>query len=234
MNKILITLFIPICIATVANGQVKVGATPTGKHAKAVQTAKDAKQEWKERKAQAKKVGEYAKAKDKYKKKYKKLKKQEVRKWKKDSIQNPDIEKPQWEWNEKDSLAISEKILEESNFPKEYKALMENPPKLPKKDSISWKELKRDSTLVNRAQEKAESAVENKAKEYLPEELGQEQGNPLTDLSSDNVTDLNADNPLGGQQPPDVQDIKKPNKPNPNLIKPDKARDLFKKIDPEQ
>ncbi len=225
-RKSLITVFILLAVSVFTNAQVKVGATPTGKHAKAVHRASDVKEQIKQRKDQAKKIGAYAKAKDKYKKKYEKLKKKKEKKWEKDSIQNPKVGKSKWVWNRQDSLALSEEIMERTDFPSEYQELIRNPPSLPKKDSIGLQKPVLDSALVTKGEDKIANELEKKAKDHMPEEMAESAENSLAHLTN---------NPIEGQEQLErLPDVKKPSKPNPNLIKPDAAKDLFKKIDPEQ
>jgi len=201
-----ITLFFILMFLVFATtAQIEVDAKATGKHAKAINTAKETREEAKERRKEAKelkkKVKERKKARKKYKAKY-----DSARNRRMDSLNIKVISK-------EDSLQIAKEIFEETDLPEEYKELLEEPIAL---DSTSNKN--RINDLDSVALKKGEKIGENVAKEYMPDELG-EQGDPLKGLS----------NPA-----PVLGDIKPPSKPNPNLIKPEAAKELFEKIDPEQ
>ncbi|WP_420575240.1 hypothetical protein [Ekhidna sp.] len=110
--------------------------------------------------------------------------------------------------SKEDSLEISKEIL--SDFPPEYQEFILNPVELDpglnteQADSIALAE--------------ATAVLEAEARKFMPDEMGNAE-DPLTQLS----------NPAEGLNP-----LQKPTKPNPNLVKPDAARELFKKVDPEQ
>lgn len=218
-----------ICLLLFAFGtraQVKVGATPTGKHARVLNTAKASKEEIKERKEQAKQIQEQVKAREKYKRRFDKEKIKYQKRLRKDSLGQQwkvDSLAVDWGWSIQDSLRIAEEVWEKSKIPDEYREFVSKPPVF-NRDSLSF-EL--DSTAVANNRNRGEELLENKAKEYLPGELGQEGQDPLTSLPS---------NPVDGLENPGLEtpSVKKPSKPNPNLVKPEVARDLFKKIDPEQ
>lgn len=216
MQKVFLLIGICIFGMQLLHAQVKVGANATGKHAKAINTAKDAKAQAEARREQLKQVKEQKKAVRKYEKRYKSLKKKKL-KTEKDSLK---IEIPVF--TEQDSIALAERVLNEADFPEEYRDLVLRPISL---DSLDVPSI--DSSALSTT----ERLLENQAKNYLPDELSQEAGNPLDALGS---------NPLeGGLNTPDIGDkpdlsVKKPSKPNPNLVKPEAARDLFKKIDPDQ
>ena len=208
------------------SAQVKVGGTPTGKHAKAINTAKQTREEAKQRRAEAKhlkqRLKEQKKAKKLYTKKYDSIRSQRL-----DSLEITVLTK-------EDSIAISEEVLSQTNFPPEYEEFILRPikPDLtfdPKLDSTSVQGM--DSVALA----KGEALAEDVAKEYLPDELNAEQ-DPLDGLNNplegglSNPTD-GLSNSTGNTTLPAV---KTPSKPNPNLIKPDQAQALFKKIDPEQ
>ncbi len=196
--------------------QVKVGATPTGRHAKAVNSAKTAKEQAKARKEQAKQIKEQKKAIKKYETNYGKLKKKKLKKWSKDSINTPVFKRDSLGsvvWTKEDSLAVAEEVL--ADLPLEYREIVLNPVDL---DSLALAYAKDSATIP-------EAALENQAKEFLPDELGQPGEDPLGALPTD---------PTQGQVAPGIEALKKPSRPNPNLVKPEAARDLFKKIDPEQ
>ncbi|NQZ75142.1 MAG: hypothetical protein HRT61_03380 [Ekhidna sp.] len=109
-----------------------------------------------------------------------------------------------------DSLAIAEEILSSTDFPPEYNELIENPIEPPSSDDYA----KTDSVLLADAL----SVLENEAKKFMPDEFGDRQ-DPLA----------NFQNPAA-----EVEQFSLPARPNPNLVKPDNAKKLFKKIDPEQ
>ncbi|MEO1253609.1 MAG: hypothetical protein AAFY41_01805, partial [Bacteroidota bacterium] len=198
-----------LSISYLAKAQVKVDATPTGKHAKALNRAKETREEAKERRAQAKRykkrVKEQKKAKKLYQEKYDSVRSQRI-----DSLNRPTI------LSKEDSLAISKEILSQPDFPKEYQDLIFEPIEF-KVDSIDT------SGIDSVAFAKGEALAENTAKEYLPDEL-QGVEDPLDGLS----------NPAEGTAIPNISTPSKPTKPNPNLIKPDQAKVLFQKIDLDQ
>ena len=118
MRHSLLLLF--LFVGTLAFSQVKVEGTPTGKHAQALNRAKETREEAKRRKQQAKetrkKVKEHKKAKKLYKEKY-----DSIRTGRLDSLNIKIITK-------EDSLAISEEVLDQTNFPDEYRELILKPP----------------------------------------------------------------------------------------------------------
>ena len=78
-----------------------------------------------------------------------------------------------------------------------------------------------------------ESLLESQAKEFIPQELEQADQDPLGGMASDPLAGGSIPgNPASATQATEA--FKKPTKPNPNLVKPDAAKALFKKIDPEQ
>ena len=184
-------IFITLLCVTEIFGQVKVEATPTGKHAAAINRAKQSK-------ASAEKLKEQAEAQKLYKERFEQLKL--------DSVQHDSLYLQ--DFTREDSLALSGVVLDEAGFPTEYKELILNPfePELSTEqaDSIALAE--------------ATAILNEEARKFMPDELGNAE-DPLTQLS----------NPAEGINP-----LQKPSKPNPNLVKPDAARELFKKVDPEQ
>jgi hypothetical protein len=204
-----ISIFI-LTLTFFSEAQVKVGATATGRHAKVLNKAKRSKEEVAERKEQAKKIKEQRKAVKKYKKNYSKLKGKRLKDLKKDSI---DIEI----FTKQDSITLAQEVLKD--LPLEYRDLVLNPIDL---DSIALAYV--DSSAYN-----PESILENEAKKYLPDELGEAGESPLEGLNGNPLGSSSLENPTSPETA-----IKKPSKPNPNLVKPEVARDLFKKIDPEQ
>jgi len=209
IKKLLVVCFGVMCL-TMLQAQVKVGATPTGKHAKAINAAKGAKGEAEERKAQAKQIKEQKRAIKKYDTNYGKLKRKRIKDLKRDSVELQI-------WTEQDSLAVAREVLEE--LPVEYREIVLNPVSL---DSLAL-------SYAKDAEYNPETVLEGQAKEFLPDELGEAGGSPLEGLPSDPAA-----GGLDTSGVPDVQQLKKSSKPNPNLVKPEAARDLFKKIDPEQ
>ena len=210
MLKRLIFVCVMMFSLNLLQAQIEVGATPTGKHARAINAAKGAKSEAKARKEQAKQIKEQKRAIKKYETNYGKLKRKRLKDLKRDSI-NIQI------WTKEDSLAVAKEVL--GDLPLEYREIVLNPVNL-------------DSLAVAYAKESEynpETMLEGQAKEFLPDELGEAGGSPLESLPSDPLAD-GLDTPGGAGVP----SVKIPTKPNPNLVKPEVARDLFKKIDPEQ
>ncbi|WP_436516258.1 hypothetical protein [Ekhidna sp. To15] len=113
-------------------------------------------------------------------------------------------------FSKEDSLKAAETILQSSDFPPEYRELILNPiSPLPALETTNADSL----ALVE-----ATKVLESEARKFLPQDLGATE-DPLSQLTNPAA--------VGGIPT-------KPNKPNPNLVKPDQARKLFKKIDPEQ
>lgn len=210
--------------------QVKLDVNTTGKHQRAIDRAKGVKQTAEEKKVEAEQIKKQVEARKQYKKQYDSLKTIHLRKIKfdtlrvdsltmsldslsdsLDSLAVPSISK-------EDSLAIAEAILSQPEFQQLEELLketipIEKPEDLQNADSI--------------ALAKATAILEEHAQSYLPTELNQS-GNPLDGLPS---------NPLEGGVPDlsqGIPEIEKPSRPNPNLIKPEQAQELFKKIDPKQ
>ncbi len=193
--------------------QIKVGATPTGKHARAINRAGEAREETKRRKAEVKRykkqLKEQKRARKLYREKYDSLRSVRM-----DSLNLSRL-------SIKDSISIQEEILNQTDFPLEYKELILNPVEL-RIDSTAFVGV--DSVAL----ERGGTLAEDVAKEHLPDELNQSE-DPLANLA--NPMDGGLSNPSGSTSLPS---IKPPSKPNPNLVKPDQAQVLFKKIDPEQ
>ena len=237
MRSLLLLVFFMICFGTFS--QVKVEATPTGKHAKAVNTVKGKKAEVKRRKQQIKDtkklIKEQKKARKLYLKKYDSIRSLQpdsirFRRDLPDSLKWTDVSLPdslKWiqtslpdslKWVDvsmMDSLQIAEQVLSSTGFPDKYKDLVLAPPITV--DSLTRLPNNADSLLF----EKGERLGEQIAKEYLPEDLASQEGTSL-DPFTDQASALS------------VPNLKKLSKPNPNLIKPDQAKELFSKIDPEQ
>jgi hypothetical protein len=207
--KLLLTIGLLFIILS-ASSQIKVDVKATGKHAKAINDAKEVGQTAKEKKEEAERIKEQVEAaRERYKKQYDSLKIIHM-----DTLQFDSLNTP--EFTEEDSLALANEILSNPVFTEFKKILDESilsEPDLENADSIAFA--------------KAKAVLEEHAKSYLPAELNQA-GDPLKELPF---------NPLAGGVP-DLEDgipeIQKPTRPNPNLIKPDQARELFKKIDPKQ
>lgn len=208
-------LFLTICLSYFilsVSGQIKVDAKVTGRHKEAIENAKETK---KEIEAQAEHIKEQIEAREKYKKQYDSLKSIQLSDFELDSIQLDSLQIP--DFTKEDSLAIANKIFEQESM-LQYRELITDvidldEPDLSNADSVA---------LV-----KAQAILEEHAKAYLPEELN-ESSNPLDGM---------LENPLEGWMPDlsgGVPEIEKPTRPNPNLIKPEQAQELFKKIDPEQ
>ncbi len=186
----------------------------TGKHAKAINTAKGAEQSVKERKEQAERIKEQIEARKEYQRQYDSLKAIQINDFQLDSLQLDSLQMPTF--SKEDSIAIAEQILAQPDMT-EYRELLAEvidyeEPDLSNADSVA---------LV-----KAQSILEEHAQSFLPAELNQT-ANPLDGFA----------NPLEGGVPDlsgGVSEIEKPTRPNPNLIKPEQARELFQKIDPEQ
>jgi hypothetical protein len=206
VSKSILTLFV-LFISIAAVGQVKVDVNASGKHQRAINKAKEAKSTAQERKQQADRIAQQIKAREEYKRQYDSLKVTYS-----DTLQQDSIETP--EFTERDSLAIAEALLSPADLNQYKELLAELPEEIPDNaDSL--------------ALAKAKTILEDHAKSYLPSELNQS-GDPLKELPF---------NPFEGGVPDlsdGVPEIKKPSKPNPNLVKPDQARELFKKIDPKQ
>ncbi|MEL7535208.1 MAG: hypothetical protein AAFN10_28175 [Bacteroidota bacterium] len=180
MRQLLITLSILISLHVF--GQVEVDGKLTGRHAKAVEDAKSAKQ-------RAEQLEQQAKAKQLYQIRY-------------DSIQNDSLAAPGV--NKQDSLQVAAYILDDSSFPPEYRDLIRNP--------IS--EVQQTNQADSVALARGSSLLESEVRKQLPGELGDAEGGTVLD------------DPAGA--------VGIPSRPNPNLVKPEAARELFKKVDPEQ
>ena len=118
MKKAFLLVFFTLLLAALSHAQVKVGATPTGKHAKAINTAKGAKEEAKARREQARQIKEQKKAIKKYEKEYARLKNRKLKEFEKDSIEAP-------VWTKEDSVAVAEEVL--ADLPLEYREVVLNP-----------------------------------------------------------------------------------------------------------
>ncbi len=178
--------------------QVKVNATATGRHAKTVNRAKKVRELTRERKAQLKLLKDHRKATASYQESYTNLKNQKLEISQPDSLSN-------LSWTRQDSLSLSREILYESNFPDKYKQVLLDPINI---DSLR-------SVMVGKQTVDLEQEAENRAGEYLPEELS---GAIDVAVPTQELTTV---------------DVKGFSKPNPNLVKPEAARELFRKIDPE-
>ncbi len=198
-------VFLILLIASMqpVEAQVKVDAKATGKHAKAINTAKQAKQSTKQRKEHARKLQQQVKARELYRQKYDSIKRTYTLT---DSLGTDSLSSPLF--TNEDSLAVSRVILEETGFPPEYRELIENP--------VAPFPVLQSSNADSLALVEATNVLESEARKFLPDDLGTTE-NPLSELQ-------NTDNLIPA----------KPSKPNPNLVKPNRARELFKKIDPEQ
>lgn len=213
----LFLVFILFCSVLGLQAQVQVTGQATGKHARAVNAAKESRAAAKARRQQVKT----------YKKQVKQHKKaQKLFSQKYDSLKGLRMDSLEFETlSIDDSLAISEEIFETTNFPVEYKELILEPPVL-SIDSINT------AGVSNAVATRSEGEAERIAKDIMPDELGASQ-DPMENLT----------NPIGQQGGVNVPGVAgtSPNataprisKPNPNLVKPEVARELFKKVDPKQ
>lgn len=212
-----ILVFCVLLLSLSAIGQVKVNAKATGKHQRTIDQVKGAKaqaeqvkQAAESRKNEAQQLLEQLKLRKRYKQQYDSLKSIHSDTLLFDTLQISIF-------TEKDSLAIAEKILSREEL-SEYRALMEEVLQLEKSELINA-----DSIALVRAQ----AVLEEHAQSYLPKELTLAE-DPLKGFPS---------NPLDGGVPDlsdGVPEIEKPSRPNPNLIKPEQAQELFQKIDPEK
>lgn len=217
--KLFLTIGLSLILLSVS-GQIKVDGKATGRHAKAINRAKEAEQLARENKEQAERIKEQIEAREEYKKQYDSL----MSVWQgqfpldsiefdsigMDSLQLPECDMP-------DSVAIAEVILSQADM-QQYRELLTELPEI-KESDIS----QADSIALAKAQ----AILEEHAQSFLPAELNQG-SNPLEEL---------LDNPLEGGAPDlsgGVPELSKPSRPNPNLIRPEQAQELFKKIDPEQ
>ncbi|MEQ9465801.1 MAG: hypothetical protein RLN88_00230 [Ekhidna sp.] len=182
----ILILFIALFSFSEIVAQIKVEATPTGRHADAINRARQSKET-------AERLQEQAEAQWEYKERYEQMKLDSVQK---DSLYLRDFSR-------EDSLAISQKVLEETDFPPEYRDLILNPVEL--REGLTTEQS--DSVALARAN----AILEDEARKFLPAELGESQ-DPMDGLATTAI----------------------PSKPNPNLVKPEAARELFKKVDPEQ
>ncbi len=186
--------FIVFTTAGMLTAQVKVNATPTGKHADAINNGKQTKQTAEQRRAQAQRLEQQAKARKLYELKY-------------DSIRQTYPSDSLGTISSEDSLQISNAILKDSDFPPEYQELILNPATFESETANA------DSLALA----EASRILEEEAKKFLPDGVGADDpmaqfANPAEALSESGI----------------------PSKPNPNLVKPEMARELFKKIDAEE
>lgn len=211
MNRIKQILYLLsfVLLMASASAQVKVDAKATGKHQDAISNAKAARQKAKERREQAREIKraikDQKKARKLFMERYAELKEQRL-----DSLPLLDSLARQ-KLSIRDSLEIAREVLNQSDFPPEYRELIVNPPNLTRAALRNG-----DSLAVS----KVTRLAEQMAREYMPNEL-QASDDPLAGI----------EDPTGGVI---NTSLKAPTKPNPNLIKPDMAQAMFKKIDPEK
>ncbi|MEQ8627777.1 MAG: hypothetical protein RIC32_09165 [Ekhidna sp.] len=211
MRYLLLLLIVFSWLTTSA--QVKVEGKATGRHAEAISQAKGAKQTAKQRREQARKLHQQVKARELYKQKYDSIKSQRMNTGssKMDSAGlSYSIPDSLVIFTKSDSLEVASQVLNETNFPPEYKVLIVN--------QIELKEELNADQADSVALAEASAILNEEARKFMPDEMGNAE-DPLTQLND----------PTEGLDP-----LKKPSKSNPNLVKPDKARELFKKVDPEQ
>ncbi|MEM6814371.1 MAG: hypothetical protein AAF600_08250 [Bacteroidota bacterium] len=232
VRSLLFSVFITTFIAT--HAQVKVEATPTGKHAKAINISKETREAAKKRRQQAreskKKLKNYKKAKRIYREKYDSIVTQRKSELQIDSLKgigpNPlennvtldsiqAIDTIRW-ISKEDSIAISKEILNNTAIPSEYKELIVKPPVI-YMDSLKMQTQSLDKAVLL----KVENTLETTIKESISDELNASPEDPLSNFTS----------PDDGVN---IPELKKPSKPNPNLISPNQAKELFKKIDLKQ
>ena len=223
-----ILLFVTlIAMFRLTDAQVKVNATPTGRHADALNQAKRSKMTAEQRREQARKLQQQVNAKKLYHQKYDSIKSTYTLRdsvaFSSDSLSISVMDSLRiTEFTKEDSLAVSKIVLESADFPPEYRDLILNP--------FSPEPIIDTDNADSLALAEATSILEAEARKFMPGELG-ENSDPLSQFSD----------PLGGNNPAGATDaagalaaVKKPSKPNPNLVKPEQARALFSKIDPEQ
>ncbi len=186
--------FIVFTTAGMLSAQVKVNATPTGKHANAINKGKQTKQTAEQRRAQVQRLEQQAKARKLYELKY-------------DSIKLTYPSDSLGVISREDSLQISNAIFKDSGFPQEYQELILNP--------VTFKSEAANADSL--ALVEASRILEEEAKKFLPDGVGAD--DPMAQFS----------NPAEGLSESGI-----PSKPNPNLVKPEMARELFKKIDAEE
>ncbi|MEM7296789.1 MAG: hypothetical protein AAF391_00815 [Bacteroidota bacterium] len=191
LKYIFFSLSLILCL--VGHAQLKVDGKVTGRHAKAVNQAKQDRKKIKETNRLLK---DQRKAKELYQKRFEELRNQHLDRLETDKL------------SIKDSIAISNRVLESPDFPANYRELINNPVSF---ESSLEKPQVYDSVLL----EKGSQLAEQVAKEHFPAALGEQ--NSFMDI----------------QNPINLAALVN-KKPNPNLIKPDAARTLFKKIDPKQ
>ncbi|MEM8939851.1 MAG: hypothetical protein AAGC64_10940 [Bacteroidota bacterium] len=231
MRILLLSVFITTFITI--HAQVKFETTPTGKHVKAMNTSKEIRETAKKRREQVreskKKLRNYKRAKRIYREKYDSIVAQRKSRLRVDSLKgngpNPlkntafdsvqNIDSVQW-ISKEDSITISKEILNSANIPDEYKELIIKPP-IVSMDSLKMQTQGLDTTALL----KGENILESTAKESIPDELNASPEDPLSNFTnaSDGVN---------------ISEFKKPSKPNPNLVSPSQAKELFKKIDLDQ
>ncbi|MEQ6168570.1 hypothetical protein AAOE16_15350 [Ekhidna sp. MALMAid0563] len=191
-----------------ATAQVKFDAKPTGKHARAIDQAKSTKETAKSRREQVRILREQSKARALYKQKYDSIKSNRLNNISNDSLGADSLSVSLF--LQRDSIAIAKLILEDSNFPPEYRDLIINPIEI--EEALSKEEA--DSIALA----KATAVLGAEASKFLPDELEKPE-DPLSQFK-DPLDDKNPESFLSP--------------PNPNLVKPEAARELFKKVDLKQ
>jgi len=215
MKKLLFTGML-LLLVLASEGQVQTEAKVTGKHAETLSEAKQRKAQIKRQKQEVKQLKQQIKQQKKARKLYL-TKYDSIRSYHMDSIKFsrrglPDSLK--WaSLDLPDSLEIAEQVLTNTGFPEEYKSLVLSP--TIRRDSLQVSAVRFDSLVLT----KGEKLSEQIAREYLPDELAGE-GNAL-DAYTKQTSEIS------------LTSLKSFSKPNPNLIKPDQAKNLFSKVDPE-
>lgn len=209
-----LSIFMISCSSLVA--QVTVDATPTGKHAEAINGAKARRAEVKKHKQQYKETRNRIKAQQKARRRYKK-EYQLLMEHKHDSVKALKRRLPDslhWSLTLPDSSEIANEILSSTDFPEEYKLLLTT--SMIFKDSLEIQPQKVNQAVI----QKGKNLAEQVTRAYLPSELSNN-GTALDPYTSK----------AGGLTAPNLSSR---SKPNPNQISPEDAMELFDKMDSKQ
>lgn len=206
-------LLMVLFAAHLGAAQVKVDAKATGRHANVLNKAKQTKHTAEERRENARQLQQQIKARQLYKQKYDSIKLSYTMR---DSLGMDSLTVPVF--TKEDSLAASQAILNEAGFPTEYRELILNP--------VSPLPIIETANADSVALVEATRILEDEARKFMPSELGAT-NDPLSQFK-------NPGDPTAGAAGLGTGLPRRPTKPNPNLVKPEKAKELFNKIDPEQ